>query len=140
MIDKDFKILKVDHIAIATSSFKEIGGFFKDILQLDCVSEETIDSEKVKLLKFDFKNINLEVLSPTSADSPIQKFIKKNKTGVHHVSLLVDNIYRAILYFDRCGIRVIYNPPRVGALNKLITFLHPSDTYGVLIEISQDNI
>ena len=71
MIKKNFKILSVDHIAIATSSFNEINEFFKNILQLDCIAEEEIETEKVKISKFNLNNLNLEILTPTSGQSPL---------------------------------------------------------------------
>ena len=132
-----FKIIKIDHVGIATDSYEDLNHFFKDIMLLDTVSEENIVSEKVKVLKLDSGNVHIEVLKTISNDSPIEKFVKKNKTGVHHIAFLVDNIKAAIVHFKNNNIRVIYDPAREGSSDKLITFLHPSDTFGILIELSQ---
>ena len=132
-----FKIIKVDHIGIATNNYEELNHFFQNIMSLDIISEENVVSEKVKVLKLNSGNTHIEVLKSISDDSPIEKFVKKNKTGVHHIAFLVDDLKSAILHFKNNNVRVIYDPPKEGASDKLITFLHPSDTFGVLIELSQ---
>ncbi|MAV63859.1 MAG: methylmalonyl-CoA epimerase [Candidatus Marinimicrobia bacterium] len=140
MIKRNFKILKVDHIAIATLSSEKMNYFLENVIGLECVLEEKIESEKVKVSKFSLKNLNIEVLNPISKDSPISNYLKKQKTGVHHICLLVDNIKEAILYFKSNKIGVIYDTPRLGAMGKLVTFLNPKDTNGILIEISQNSL
>ena len=132
-----FKIIKVDHVGIATDRYEKLSHFFKDIISLDVISEENVLSEKVKTLKLNAGNTHIEVLKSISDNSPIEKFVKKKGTGVHHIAFLVNDIKSAILYFKNNNIRVIYDPPKEGASNKLITFLHPTDTFGILIELSQ---
>ncbi len=132
-----FKVIKIDHIAIASHDAQKINNFFSNILSVKDYKQERVESEYVNTSFFKIGDVNIETLEPYSEQSPINTYLKKNKQGIHHIALLVDNISGAIDYFKNNNIRVIYDPPKVGASNKLITFLHPKDTFGVLIEISQ---
>ena len=132
-----FKIIKIDHIAIATKESKQINDFFSKIFMISNFKKEIVESENVITSFFNVGDVNIETLEPSSEDSIINNYLNKNGPGIHHIAFLVDNIYEAILYFKNNNIRVIYDPPKVGASNKLITFLHPKDTFGFLMEISQ---
>ena len=134
---KKFKIIKIDHIAIATKESKKINDFFLNIFSDSDYKQEIVDSEKVITSFFSVGDVNIETLEPLSEESVINKYLDKNDSGVHHIAFLVDDIDAAILYFKNNNIRVIYDPPKIGASNKLITFLHPKDTFGILMEISQ---
>ena len=134
---KKFKIIKIDHIAIATKESKKMNDFFLKIFSDSDYKQEIVESEKVITSFFRVGDVNIETLEPVSEESVINRYLDKNGSGVHHIAFLVDDIDAAILYFKNNDIRVIYNPPKIGASNKLITFLHPKDTFGVLIEISQ---
>ena len=135
---KSFKIIKIDHIAIATKESKQMNDFFSKIFIDTNFKKETVDSENVVTSFFRVGDVNIETLEPTSEDSIINKYLNKNGPGIHHVAFLVDNINAAISYFKNNNIRVIYDPPKIGASNKLITFLHPKDTFGILMELSQN--
>tara|TARA_B100000700_G_C14592010_1_gene645073 strand:+ start:128 stop:538 length:411 start_codon:yes stop_codon:yes gene_type:complete len=134
---KKFKIIKIDHIAIATKESKKMNDFFLKIFSDSDYKQEIVESEKVVTSFFRVGDVNIETLEPVSEESVINRYLDKNGSGVHHIAFLVDDIDAAILYFKNNNIRVIYDPPKIGASNKLITFLHPKDTFGVLIEISQ---
>ena len=134
---KKFKIIKIDHIAIATKESKKINDFFLNIFSDSDYRQEVVDSEKVITSFFSVGDVNIETLEPLSEESVVNKYLDKNDSGVHHIAFLVDDIDAAILYFKNNNIRVIYDPPKIGASNKLITFLHPKDTFGILMEISQ---
>ena len=134
---KKFKIIKIDHIAIATKESKKINAFFLNIFSDSDYKQEIVDSEKVITSFFSVGDVNIETLEPLSEESVVNKYLDKNDSGVHHIAFLVDDIDAAILYFKNNNIRVIYDPPKIGASNKLITFLHPKDTFGILMEISQ---
>ena len=135
---KKFKVIKVDHIAIATKTSKNINNFLLKMLDEKEFEKEEVKSEQVITSIFNLKNINIETLEPTSNESSISSYLNKNGEGLHHIAFLVDNIKEAILFFKSNKVRVIYDPPKIGASNKLITFLHPKDTFGILIEISQN--
>ena len=135
---KSFKIIKIDHIAIATKESKQMNNFFSKIFIDTDFKKEIVESENVVTAFFNVGDINIETLEPTSEDSIINKYLNKNGPGIHHVAFLVDNINAAISYFKNNNIRVIYDPPKIGASNKLITFLHPKDTFGILMELSQN--
>ena len=132
-----FKIIKIDHIAIATKESKKINDFFLNIFSDSDYRQEVVDSEKVITSFFSVGDVSIETLEPLSEESVVNKYLDKNDSGVHHIAFLVDDIDAAILYFKNNNIRVIYDPPKIGASNKLITFLHPKDTFGILMEISQ---
>tara|TARA_B110000014_G_C19988756_1_gene512081 strand:- start:354 stop:767 length:414 start_codon:yes stop_codon:yes gene_type:complete len=135
---KSFKIIKIDHIAIATKESKQMNNFFSKIFIDTDFKKEIVESENVVTAFFNVGDVNIETLEPTSEDSIINKYLNKNGPGIHHVAFLVDNINAAISYFKNNNIRVIYDPPKIGASNKLITFLHPKDTFGILMELSQN--
>ena len=100
---------------------------------------ENVATENVDVLKIypESDDHTIELLEPTSANSSVQKFLNKRDQGLHHIALEVDNIYNAIEYLEDNNIKVIYSSPQKGTDNKLITFIHPSCTPGVLIELCQ---
>ena len=115
-----------------------MNNFFSKIFIDTDFKKEIVESENVVTAFFNVGDVNIETLEPTSEDSIINKYLNKNGPGIHHVAFLVDNINAAISYFKNNNIRVIYDPPKIGASNKLITFLHPKDTFGILMELSQN--
>ena len=139
LIKKKFKILSIDHVAVATEKSDILELLFSDILGLHSHNKEYVKSEKVNVVKIyaDDKNSAIELLEPVDDTSPINKFLSNKGSGIHHISLRVDNIYNAIDYLVENNIQVIYSPPQKGADNKLITFIHPNCTSGVLIELCQ---
>ena len=102
-------------------------------------ASEFIDSEKVNVLKVstEDRSHTIELLEASDDLSTIQKFINKRGQGIHHIALEVDNIREAISYLKNNHIKLIYNPPKIGANNKLITFIHPDSTPGILLELCQ---
>ena len=102
-------------------------------------SKEYIQNEKINALKIfpEDNNSAIELLEPTSENSVIQKYLNKNGPGIHHVALTVDSINEAILYLKFNNITLVYDNPQPGADNKLITFIHPQSTPGLLIELCQ---
>ena len=84
-----------------------------------------------------FGDHTIELLEPSDDSSLIESFLNKRGQGLHHIALEVDNIYNAIEYLEYNNIKMIYSQPQTGANNKLITFIHPSSTPGILIEICQ---
>jgi len=137
-MDKQFKILKIDHIAVAVKNIDNSTNIFT-LLGMDCQDVEHVDSEKVNVVKINPESHDhtIELLEPSDDSSLIESFLNKKGQGLHHIALEVDNIYNAIEYLEYNNIKMIYKKPQTGANNKLITFIHPSSTPGILIEICQ---
>jgi len=137
-MDRNFKILKIDHIAIAVDDLNTSKSLF-DLLGMNLSKVEEVESENVNVLKIHSEDIEhtIELLEPQNDNSVVKKFLNKNGQGMHHIALEVDNIENAISYLKSNNITLIYESPQIGADNKLITFIHPKDTPGVLIELCQ---
>ena len=137
-MNRDFKILKINHIAIAVNSNKLALNLFK-LLGMNIVNEEFIKNEKVKVVKVTPQDQTqaIELLEASDSSSVVKKFVDKKGEGLHHIALEVDNISKAINYLMDNDIELIYNSPKTGADNKLITFINPKSTPGVLIELCQ---
>ena len=137
-MDKQFKILKIDHIAVAVKNINNSTDIFT-LLGMNCQDVEHIGSEKVNVVKINPESHDhtIELLEPSDDSSLIKSFLNKRGQGLHHIALEVDNIYNAIEYLEYNNIKMIYSQPQTGANNKLITFIHPSSTPGILIEICQ---
>ena len=137
-MDKKFKVLKIDHVAVAVNSLKESKNIFT-LLGMNIGDTQNVADENVDVLKIypESDGHTIELLEPASANSSVQGFLNKRDQGLHHIALEIDNIYNAIRYLEDNNIKVIYSSPQKGADNKLITFIHPSCTPGVLIELCQ---
>ena len=99
---------------------------------------ESVESEGVKTSFFKCGPNKIELLEASSPDSPIAKFIEKRGEGIHHIAFAVDNINEEIKRLTEEGFQLIHKQPKKGADNKLIAFLHPKSTNGVLVELCQD--
>ena len=137
-MDKKFKILKINHVAIAVNNNDSALEVFK-LLGMNISDMEIVESEKVNVVKVvpEDKSQAIELLEPSSDLSVIKKFVNKKGEGLHHIALEVDNINEAIKYLTENNIQLIYNSPKTGADSKLITFISPKSTPGVLIELCQ---
>ena len=133
----NFKILGIEHVAIAVSSLKEPSKVFGDILGIDNTSTEEVIDQKVVTDIFDTGRGKVELLEATSDDSPISNFLEKRGNGVHHIAFLVDDLEIALKDLAESGINLIDKSPRIGAEGMLIAFLHPKSTGGVLVELCQ---
>ena len=133
----NFKILGIEHVAIAVSSLKEPSKIFGDILGIDNTSTEEVIDQKVVTDIFDTGKGKVELLEATSDDSPISNFLEKRGSGVHHIAFLVDDLEIALKDLAESGIDLIDKSPRIGAEGMLIAFLHPKSTGGVLVELCQ---
>ena len=139
-MNKKFKVLKIDHIAIAVNNISKSINIFS-LLGMDYQDVEHIDNEKVNVVKINPESPNhtIELLEPSDETSLIESFLNKRGQGLHHIALEVDDIYNAIEYLEHNNIKMIYRKPQIGANNKFITFIHPSSTPGILIEICQSS-
>ena len=133
----NFKILGIEHVAIAVSSLKEPSKVFGDILGIDNTSTEEVVDQKVVTDIFDTGRGKVELLEATSEDSPISNFLEKRGNGLHHIAFLVDDLEIALKDLAESGIDLIDKSPRIGAEGMLIAFLHPKSTGGVLVELCQ---
>lgn len=127
----------LDHIGIAVGDLSQALAFYRDALGLDVEPPEEVPSQRVRAHFVPVGEATIELLEPTSADSPIAKFIEKRGPGVHHVTLRVDDIRAALARLTARGVRLIDEVPREGAEGALIAFVHPASTHGVLVELKQ---
>jgi len=132
-----FKILGVEHIAIAVSNIKTSTNFFNSLLGLNHITTEKIKNQKVSTHIFDSKNSKIELLDAISDNSPIANFLKKRGEGIHHIAFKVDKLQIALNYLKNNGISLIDETPQIGAEGLMIAFLHPKSTNGVLVELCQ---
>jgi len=125
---------KIDHIGIAVHSIGEARVFYEEVLGLECLKIEEVAEQKVRTAFFKVGEIHLELLEPTSEDSPVANFLNKRGEGLHHIGYLVTDIEQQIEYAGEKGCEMINKKPVVGAADKLIAFLHPRSSHGVLTE------
>jgi len=125
---------KIDHLGIAVRSIDETRKFYEKVLGLPCEGEETVESQKVKTAFFAVGEVHIELLEPTSEESPIAKFLEKNGEGIHHVAYRTDDIEGQIRQAKKGDCRLIHETPIEGAGGKLVAFLHPKSSHGVLTE------
>ena len=133
----NFKILGIEHVAIAVNNLEKPSDLFGNLLGINHTSTEEIHDQKVITDIFDTGAGKVELLKSTSDDSPITKFLEKRGPGVHHVAFRVDNLALALEELSEAGVTLIDTEPRIGAEGMLIAFLHPKSTSGVLVELCQ---
>lgn len=127
--------MKIEHIGIATRALDEALVFWRDALGLDVVETEEVAEQKVRVAMLPVGESRVELLEPTSEDSPVAKFIAKRGAGVHHIAVRVTNIRESLEHLKKQGIRLIDETPRTGAGGCLVAFVHPSAANGVLLEL-----
>jgi methylmalonyl-CoA epimerase len=128
---------KISHIGIAVKNL-EAGIAFYEKLGLKLEGIEEVPSQKVRVAFLPCGDTRIELLEPTSEDSPVARFIEKKGEGVHHIAFAVDDLPQALQNVEEGGVRLIDKEPRPGAHNADIAFLHPKSTYGVLIELCKE--
>ena len=131
-------IKKVEHIGIAVSNLKVSESLFEKLLGEKSYKQERVVSEGVTTSFFKLGDQKIELLAANTKDSPIQSFIEKRKQGIHHIALHVDSIQKEIIRLEKLGFEFISKTPKKGADNKMIVFLHPNSTNGVLIELCEE--
>tara|TARA_B100000614_G_C14160127_1_gene332347 strand:+ start:142 stop:537 length:396 start_codon:yes stop_codon:yes gene_type:complete len=127
---------KISHIGIAVNDLQKSCELFSKLLNKDFHTEH-VSSESVTTAFFKMGESKIELISSDQDDSAITKYLKKHKEGMHHLAIDVDNIQNEIHRLKKEGFRFLNETPKIGADNKLIVFLHPKDTNGVLVEICQ---
>lgn len=128
---------KINHIGIAVKSLEESMPFYRDNLGMAFAGIEEVAEQKVRVAMFAIGESKIELLEPTSEDSPIAKFLEKNGSGVHHLAYEVDDCAAAIAKMVGDGARMIDEKPRNGAHGTKIAFVHPKSSNGILTELCQ---
>jgi len=128
---------KIDHLGIAVRDLDAVRRFYTDLLELPDLGEEIVAEQKVRVAFLPVGETKVELLEPTSPDSPIAKFIESKGEGIHHVSFAVDDINLALSKLKERGVRLIDEVPRIGAHGAKIAFIHPKASSGVLIELCE---
>ena len=131
-------IQKVEHIGIAVKNMEKARKTYEDLLDQEAYKVESVDSEAVDTVFFKTGESKIELLSATRDDSPIAKFIAKKGEGMHHIAFDVDDIDAEIQRLEGKGYQLLNKEPKEGADDKLIAFLHPKSSNGVLVELCQD--
>jgi methylmalonyl-CoA/ethylmalonyl-CoA epimerase len=129
---------KIEHIGIAVKDLEVSNKLFGSLFGEKHYKEEEVISEGVKTSFFKSGPNKIELLQATSPDSPIAKFLEKKGEGIHHIAFAVDDIKSEIKRLQGEGFIVLNETPKKGADNKLVAFLHPKTTNGVLIELCQE--
>ena len=129
---------KINHIGVAVNSLDDSIEIFKKVLNVNPSKKEIVESEGVETAFFNLGESKIELISSFSKENTISKYLSKKSEGIHHICIEVDNIESEMKRVINSGIRVLNDNPKLGADNKKICFLHPKDTCGVLIELSQE--
>lgn len=129
---------KIEHLGIAVKSLETSNQLFKQLLGAAHYKTEEVASEGVNTSFFKVGPNKIELLEATKPDSPIAKFIEKKGEGIHHIAFEVSDIKAEIVRLKGEGFIVLNEEPKKGADNKLVAFLHPKSTNGVLIELCQE--
>lgn len=130
--------MKVEHIGIAVKALEESNLLFAALLGTEHYKIESVESEGVSTSFFKSGATKIELLEATRPDSPIAKFIEKRGEGIHHIAFEVEDIHAEMQRLSEAGFRLLQEAPKRGADNKLICFLHPKTTNGVLVELCQE--
>lgn len=131
---------KIEHLGIAVKDLQSANILFEKLLGTPHYKVEEVPTEGVRTSFFKSGPNKIELLEATTEDSPIAKFLSKKGEGVHHVAFAVDNIEEEISRLKKEGFTVLNETPKKGADNKLVAFLHPKTTNGVLVELCQEII
>jgi methylmalonyl-CoA/ethylmalonyl-CoA epimerase len=134
MIDR---LGEVEHIGIAVRDLCDAKKIYCELLGLECTGEMTLPERGVRVAFLETGNTKVELLEGMGEESPVSKFIERHGPGVHHLCFEVNDIERVLSELGESGLRLIDEKPRPGAEGKLVAFLHPKSTSGVLIELTE---
>jgi len=129
---------KIEHLGIAVRELSKAQEVFNLLLNKEPYKMEQVEREKVNTLFYELGESKIELLESTDKDGTISKFIEKRGEGFHHVAIAVDDIVFEMTRLKNAGFELLSDEPKTGADNKLICFLHPRSTGGLLIELCQD--
>lgn len=129
---------KLEHIGIAVKNLEESNKLFARLLGREHYKIEEVESEGVRTSFFRIGNVKIELLEATRPDSPIAKFIEKRGEGIHHIAFETKNVNEDLKRYQNDGFALIHSEAKKGADDKVIAFLHPKSTQGVLTELCQE--
>jgi len=133
-----YSMNKIEHLGIAVRELSKAQEVFNLLLNKEPYKMENVEREKVNTLFYELGESKIELLESTDKDGTISKFIEKRGEGFHHVAIAVDDIVLEMTRLKNAGFELLSDEPKTGADNKLICFLHPRSTGGLLIELCQD--
>lgn len=134
-IQKSMNLSHIEHLGIAVKSIEEALPYYENVLGLKCYNIEEVADQKVRTAFMMVGQTKLELLEPTSDESPIAKFIEKRGEGIHHIAFCVEDTNEALAEVAAKGVKLIDEKARKGAEGLNIAFLHPKGTMGVLTEL-----
>jgi methylmalonyl-CoA/ethylmalonyl-CoA epimerase len=138
MTAPQFRIKKIDHVAVCVSDIDAAAAKFKEVLGLEGRERETVASQKTEAVLLPIGESNIELISPRGNDGLV-KFLEKRGPGLHHIAVEVEGIENALAFLKGIGVPLIDETPRAGARGHKVAFVHPKATGGVLIELVEPN-
>jgi len=129
---------KIEHIGIAVADLEKSNELFKNLLGKAHFKTEKVEGEGVETSFFQVGETKVELLQATRSDSSIAKYIDRKSEGVHHIAFAVEDILTEVARLKEAGFEILNETPKEGADNKLVVFLHPRSTNGVLVELCQE--
>jgi len=129
---------KIEHIGIAVKSLADSIPLFEKLLNSQCYKTEVVESENVRTAFFKAGDSKIELLESTDKEGIIARYIEKKGEGLHHLAFDVEDIEKEMKRLEAEGFQLLQTKPRPGADNKLVCFLHPKNTNGVLIELCME--
>ncbi len=129
---------KIDHVGIAVPSLATALPLYEGLLGQSVEHVEEVEEQQVKTAFFRVGESHFELLESTHPEGPIGRFLSKGRKGIHHLCVEVTDIEAVLAHYRELGIRLIDQVPKRGAHNKLVAFVHPASTGGILLELSQD--
>lgn len=129
---------KIEHLGIAVKSLDISVPLFEKLLNTECYKTETVESEGVNTAFFQLGESKIELLEATNTDSAIHKYLEKRGEGIHHIAYDVADIHAEMKRLANEGFVILNETPKKGADNKLVCFLHPKSTNGILVELCQE--
>ena len=131
---RQFRIKKIDHIAVCVSDIDAAAAKYKEVLGLEGRERETVASQKTEAVLLPIGDSNIELISPRGNDGLV-KFLEKRGPGLHHIAIEVEGIESALAFLKGLGVPLIDETPRAGARGHKVAFVHPKATGGVLVEL-----
>ena len=129
---------KIEHIGIAVKDLEQAGKTYETLLNTKCYKTEKVETEGVETAFYKVGESKIELLGATRDDSPIAKFLEKKGEGIHHIAFGVEDIKAEMKRLQGEGFILLNEEPKRGADNKLVAFLHPKSSNGVLVELCQE--
>ena len=130
--------MKIEHLGIAVKSLNASDELFAKLLGKEYYKQEAVEREGVTTSFYELGESKIELLEATNPESPIAKFLDKRGEGIHHIAFGVDDIQKEISRLKEAGFIFISEVPKDGADNKMVVFLHPKSTNGILVELCQE--